>query len=323
MNVAFYFDQVLINNRMKNNMKYSALKYFGISAFLLILLVNVSSKSFGIERTGNTKWSSTIVSQSGFQIPEFKFNEILFVDSNVSDIASFTGIKSKGIELFVLDNSRDGVHQITGNITLSTNTIQNYKCQLGSWGQSLNESGDLLIYGCSVGQGAIGRDFINEISQLTGADVAASEDVTGASKLGGNWELETLNSGGKIESSSLLINDYPEVLAVTAASITSITSDTGLSAADFITNDQTLIFGGTYTSGGGTNNLYFWIDNVYKGAITVSANQTNVAWTYNYTATTLSNGTHTIVINTSNTLIATGQLATKHQCSIKSGWYNC
>ena len=51
-------------------------------------------------------------------------------------------------------------------------------------------------------------------------------------------------------------------MAVTAASITAISTDTGQSATDFITNDTTLTFSGTYTSGASGNNLYLWVDGV-------------------------------------------------------------
>ena len=322
---------------MKNMMNFYLIwKYFAASIFFLMLSNNVFSRSIAFEPGGRDKSISIVANSSDKLAHGLVSKEILFFDGNVSDINSLISGIHNGIEIIRLDKSTDGVQQITnilknrhdltaihivshgstglirlGNASLSSHTIDNYSSQLTSWGQSLTETGDLLLYGCNVAQGKSGHDFINELSQLTGADVAASEDVTGASVLGGNWELEAINSGGELKASSLNLKDYPNLLAVTAASITSITTDTGISSADFITSDQTLIFGGLYTSGGGTNNLYLWVDNVYKGAITVSANQTNVAWTYNYTATTLTSGTHVVVINTSNTVIATGQFATK------------
>ena len=35
-----------------------------------------------------------------------------------------------------------------------------------------------------------GEAFVDSIAELTGADVAASEDLTGSALLGGDWELE-------------------------------------------------------------------------------------------------------------------------------------
>jgi hypothetical protein len=42
---------------------------------------------------------------------------------------------------------------------------------LQQWGQSLTATGDILLYGSNVAQGSAGKDFVQQISQLTGADV--------------------------------------------------------------------------------------------------------------------------------------------------------
>ncbi|MEG3894105.1 MULTISPECIES: DUF4347 domain-containing protein [unclassified Microcoleus] len=49
-----------------------------------------------------------------------------------------------------------------------------------------NSAPDILLYGCEVAQGDKGNNFISKLSELTGADVAASEDLTGNAKLGGD-----------------------------------------------------------------------------------------------------------------------------------------
>ena len=47
----------------------------------------------------------------------------------------------------------------------------------------------MLLYGCNVATG-VGQSFISAISSVTGADVAASTNPTGAASLGGDWQLE-------------------------------------------------------------------------------------------------------------------------------------
>jgi len=64
----------------------------------------------------------------------------------------------------------------------------------------LTDSGDILLYGCDVAQGEIGQAFIEQLAQLTGADVAASTDLTGAAALGGDWVLEA--QAGVVEAAS-------------------------------------------------------------------------------------------------------------------------
>lgn len=47
-----------------------------------------------------------------------------------------------------------------------------------------------MLYGCDLAAGVDGRLLIDDLALLTGADVAASDDLTGAGVLGGDWALE-------------------------------------------------------------------------------------------------------------------------------------
>ncbi|MCP4125888.1 MAG: DUF4347 domain-containing protein, partial [Gammaproteobacteria bacterium] len=67
---------------------------------------------------------------------------------------------------------------------------------------SLTGQADILLYGCDVSDGAAGEFYIESLAGLTGADVAASEDITGA---GGDWDLES--STGAIETQALEPDD--------------------------------------------------------------------------------------------------------------------
>ena len=53
-----------------------------------------------------------------------------------------------------------------------------------------SEDADLLFYGCDLAGNESGEDLVEFVSAVTGADVAASNDLTGAQELGGDWELE-------------------------------------------------------------------------------------------------------------------------------------
>jgi hypothetical protein len=46
-----------------------------------------------------------------------------------------------------------------------------------------------------VAEGEAGQAFVERLAQLTGADVAASDDRTGSAALGGDWQLETRTGG--------------------------------------------------------------------------------------------------------------------------------
>ena len=140
---------------------------------------------------------------------------VIFVDSNVADYESLVNSVEPGTEVVVLDTNRNGVEQITevlanydnldsvqilshgdsaalqlGNGSLDNNNIESYENQLQQWGKALSENGDILLYGCNVAEGEQGQAFINRLGEMTAADIAASEDLTGSSNLGGDWVLE-------------------------------------------------------------------------------------------------------------------------------------
>ena len=153
-------------------------------------------------------------------------HNIYFVDSRVADYQRLVGSLPVDSEWFVLDANRDGIEQMQailasysgldsiqilshgsqgtlflGSTNLNNANIDSYSQQLGRIGNSLTSTGDILLYGCNVAQGDVGQSFITTLSQYTGADVAASNDLTGSASLGGNWSLEA--QSGSIESSIL------------------------------------------------------------------------------------------------------------------------
>ena len=56
---------------------------------------------------------------------------------------------------------------------------------------ALSDDADILVYGCNFAAGEKGAEAVMLLAGLTGADVAASEDLTGAARQGGDWDLET------------------------------------------------------------------------------------------------------------------------------------
>ncbi len=104
----------------------------------------------------------------------------------------------------VLGHGSNGAQQL-GSATLSSNTLDQYQAQLSKIGSSLTEDGDILLYGCNVAADTNGVSFIDQLAQITRADIAASDDLTGSAALAGDWELET--SSGQVETSFFLSQD--------------------------------------------------------------------------------------------------------------------
>ena len=133
-----------------------------------------------------------------------------------------------------------------GSTDLNDNTLANYTEALASWRKALTEDADLLLYGCNFAADGEGQHLANEIASLTGADVAASTDLTGSATLGGDWTLEYAT--GQIESRTAITSTTQDSWSGTL----SITVDTTQSAKTDTTGATSLSFSLSTTSGSGT-----------------------------------------------------------------------
>ncbi|MEZ2232538.1 DUF4347 domain-containing protein, partial [Microcoleus sp.] len=209
---------------------------------------------------------------------------LVFIDSNVEDYQSLISGVSPNAEVIILDETRDGIEQITerlaieqnieaihiishgspgavhlGANTLNSSNIESFGPQLKQWRKALIIGADILIYGCNVADVSVKIDspdiphipqirqglkplshslsrlkptednqdnsfiqssiedfryqtgvltsggtgvkptgikptkpnqFLQRLSELTGADIAASANLIGNAALGGDWELE-------------------------------------------------------------------------------------------------------------------------------------
>ncbi|WP_305852048.1 ExeM/NucH family extracellular endonuclease [Tolypothrix sp. PCC 7910] len=165
---------------------------------------------------------------------------IVFIDPAIPDYLSLTSGLEEGTELVILDPNRDGVLQITealqagaydavhivshgtdGNLLLGTAQLNSdsirttYTDSLTKWSQFLAPGADILLYGCNVAQGDAGLAFVQQLSEVTGADIAASDDATGNLILGGDWNLEvtTGNIEAPLAFQTAVLEAYNSVLA--------------------------------------------------------------------------------------------------------------
>jgi len=140
---------------------------------------------------------------------------VLFVDARVENCDSLARGATADTLVFVLDSTRDGVEQITrilanysyldslqivshgrearvqlGSIELCSDNLETYSHLLQQWGKALSHRGDILLFGCSVAAGESGAAFVRRLSFIAGADIAASDNLTGSAALGGDWELK-------------------------------------------------------------------------------------------------------------------------------------
>ncbi|MBF0125500.1 MAG: VCBS repeat-containing protein, partial [Magnetococcales bacterium] len=160
--------------------------------------------------------------------------ELLFLDTSIPNYQSVLSSVKDGVETILINPDRDGIAQITatlanrsdvsaihivshggpgyvslGSGALSLDSLPRYTPQLQSWSSALTADADILFYGCNIAAGDEGLAFVNALAMATGADVAASDDLTGAARLGGDWDLEV--QSGLITAASL-VPDYDGLL---------------------------------------------------------------------------------------------------------------
>ena len=105
-------------------------------------------------------------------------------------------------EIHIFGHGKAGEARL-GTASLSLETLTTHSDTLAVLKDTLTEDGDILLYGCNIASGEEGGTFIEELAELTAADIAASDDITGA---GGDWELEA--NTGKIEANTIEAWDY-------------------------------------------------------------------------------------------------------------------
>lgn len=202
--------------------------------------------------------------------------EVVLVDTSLADYKSLEAGVRDDVGIVEFDGGGDGLAQIAqwaagqhalnaihilshgarGLIKLGTTQLTEAalsspttQAQLAQLGQALASDGDLLLYGCGVAAGD-SAGLLASLAQATGADVAASTDLTGAARLGGNWTLEA--HSGVIDAGSLALTQYDGALLLLppATTVTSaiLSSDTGASASDFITHTAAQTIMGTLSA---------------------------------------------------------------------------
>lgn len=168
--------------------------------------------------------------ESGHQdsVAEFEVSEILFVDQNVEGSEVLLENLNRNVQIVTINSNEDGLSQIhdflrdhsglsaihifshgsAGQLSLGssnidfTNLNSQQTSQLQDIGKSFTADADLFVYGCDF---ADNTEAVDTLSSLTGLDIAASTDLTGNSKLGGDWSLEY--TSGEVNSTSIFSSE--------------------------------------------------------------------------------------------------------------------
>lgn len=135
--------------------------------------------------------------------------DAVLIDAQSDGIAQISDYLSRHHDIdavHIISHGSDGSVQL-GSTNLNMDSLLQSATQIKSWGNALTGDADILLYGCDVAEHADGKALVDALARLTGADVAASEDLTGSAQLGGDWNLEYQN--GAIETVALFSQTAP------------------------------------------------------------------------------------------------------------------
>ena len=161
---------------------------------------------------------------------------VYFIDRAIPEVEQLATALGPNAEVHFIDTSRDGVQQIAdalagrsnidavhilshgesgslrlGNATLDAASMQGeYRDELQAISRALSTNGDILIYGCDFAQSGKGEQAVQLLAEITAADVAATNDTTGAERFGGDWTLEY--ASGSIESAAVSAPEWDHVM---------------------------------------------------------------------------------------------------------------
>lgn len=117
--------------------------------------------------------------------------EVVILDADRDGIEQISELLAKHQSLdsvHILSHGRPGMLQV-GTTQLSFATLASHAPRIQQWANALSQTADILIYGCQVAAGELGRTFVQALAQLTRTNIAASSTLTGSAALGGDWDL--------------------------------------------------------------------------------------------------------------------------------------
>ncbi|MEM1038997.1 MAG: DUF4347 domain-containing protein, partial [Pseudomonadota bacterium] len=218
--------------------------------------------------------------------------EIAFIDGGVEGYEALVASFGPDVSILVLDPDTDGVEQIaaslkgqsdidavhivshgrSGTLDLGSTKLTEASMAgrhvnaMSTIAAALTADADILIYGCDFASNARGASAVEALAAATGADVAASKDLTGNATLGGDWDLEV--ETGSIEAARVSASMFEGTLAAPPAP-TSALPDT----INFADGEFRIFVAGNNTDGlGFQDNGFAEIVSTMGGTATIVSN---------------------------------------------------
>jgi hypothetical protein len=160
----------------------------------------------------------------------------VFIDTNLPDWQSLLSNIPADAKIAYLNSNQNGLSQIAhalegqtdvqaihilshstaasiglGSLKLTAQNLAEQSPALKAISAALTADADILLYGCNIAKGSDGAALIDALALATQADVAASTNSTGPTRLGGDWALEYQT--GIINAAQYDFSNYADLLA--------------------------------------------------------------------------------------------------------------
>ena len=196
---------------------YSAGAAAGASYQRTYLSSSVSASAFSLPTT-SAALPRDLVDLTGDELDiqkAYPVRELVVVDAAVADKAMLHSALKPGVAIVEIESARAGLPQLInalaeyknlaavhivshaeagaillGNSRITPDNIQQEVQAFAALHGAVREGGDLLFYGCDLAANKAGEELLDIISNKTGLDVAASNNLTGNSERDGDWDLE-------------------------------------------------------------------------------------------------------------------------------------
>ncbi|MCA9060982.1 MAG: DUF4347 domain-containing protein, partial [Planctomycetaceae bacterium] len=175
--------------------------------------------------------------------------EFLLLSPTADGISQVTSALTQWTDISAIHIVSHGTDSqlVLGSTILSAETLPAFAEQLLQWQYALTTDADILLYGCDLAAGDDGQELIESLHILTGADVAASTNVTGSAAYAGDWSLEyTL---GRIETATAFSTQVTSNWDGRLSVITVDTDSDTIDGSDGVTSLREAIIAANATAG--------------------------------------------------------------------------
>jgi len=114
------------------------------------------------------------------------FDKLKNLTASISEVLDANAPVSS---LHIISHGNEGILFLTSG-WLDADILQKESSEISQWKNKFIEGGDILLYGCNLAKGSKGQQFCEKLSQVTGLNIAASNNTTGSVARGGDWNLE-------------------------------------------------------------------------------------------------------------------------------------